>query len=230
MTQVIKLKRSSTAGAVPSNSDLALGEIAINTFDGKLYAKKDQGGSATVVEIGSNSTAILDTFSFTATNGQTTFTGNDSAGNSLSYNASNVEVFLNGVLLKGGGDDYTASNGSSVVLASGAEVSDILTVLAFSASVGSGDTVIDTFTGDGSTTNFTLSTNPKREENTSVFVNGVYQSKSTYSLSGGTTLIFTSAPANSAAIEVEIGTRSVNTEDVTTLLPSRAEIFFTASF
>ena len=138
-------------------------------------------------------------------------------------------MFLNGVLLKGGGDDYTASNGSSVVLASGADTSDILTVLAFSAAVGSGDTVIDTFTGDGSTTNFTLSTNPKREENTSIFVNGVYQSKSTYSLSG-TTLIFASAPSNSAAIEVEIGTRSVNTEDVTSLLPSRAEIFFTASF
>lgn len=229
MTQLIKLKRSSTAGAVPSAASLALGEIAINTFDGKLYAKKDQGGSAEVIQIGENSTAILDTFIFTATANQTTFTGNDSAGNSLAYNASNVEVFLNGVLLKGGGDDYTASNGSSVVLASGADTSDILTVLAFSAAVGSGDTVIDTFTGDGSTTNFTLSTNPKREENTSIFINGVYQSKSTYSITS-TTLIFASAPANSAAIEVEIGTRSVNTEDVTSLLPSRAEIFFTASF
>ena len=40
MTQLIKLKRSSTAGAVPSAASLALGEIAINTFDGKLYAKK----------------------------------------------------------------------------------------------------------------------------------------------------------------------------------------------
>jgi len=229
MTQVIKLKRSSSAGAVPSTSDLAIGEIAINTFDGKLYAKKDAGGSASVVEIGASSTAILDTFNFVvASDGQTAFSGNDSAGNSLAYNASNVEVYLNGVLLKGGGDDYTASNGTSVVLSVGAEASDQLTVLAFSASIGSGDTVIDTFTGDGSTTNFSLSTNPKREENTSVFVNGVYQTKSSYSVTG-TTLIFSSAPANSSAIEVEIGTRSVNTEDVTTLLPSRAEILFMAS-
>ena len=229
MTQVIKLKRSSTAGAVPSTSDLAIGEIAINTFDGKLYAKKDQSGSSSIIEIGSNSTAILDTFNFTvASDGQTAFTGNDSAGNSLAYNASNVEVFLNGVLLKGGGDDYTASNGTSVTLSAGAKADDQLTILAFSAAIGSGDTVIDTFTGDGSTTNFTLSTNPKREENTSIFVNGVYQSKSAYSVTG-TTLIFSSAPANSSAIEVEIGTRSVNTEDVTTLLPSRAEILFMAS-
>jgi len=229
MTQLIKLKRSATAGAVPSAASLALGEIAVNTFDGKLYAKKNAGGSVSVVEIGQNTTAILDTFSFiVASDGQTAFTGSDSNGNTLAYNASNVEVFLNGVLLKGGGDDYTASNGTSVTLSSGAEESDELTVLAFSAAIGSGDTVIDTFTGDGSTTNFSLSTNPKREENTSIFVNGVYQNKSTYSLSG-TTLIFSSAPANSSAIEVEIGTRSVNTEDVTTLLPSRAEILFMAS-
>ena len=33
MTQLIKLKRSSTAGAVPSAASLALGEIAINTFE-----------------------------------------------------------------------------------------------------------------------------------------------------------------------------------------------------
>ncbi len=229
MTQLIKLKRSATAGAVPSAASLALGEIAVNTFDGKLYAKKNAGGSVSVVEIGQNTTAILDTFSFiVASDGQTAFTGSDSNGNTLAYNASNVEVFLNGVLLKGGGDDYTASNGTSVTLSSGAEESDELTVLAFSAAIGSGDTVIDTFTGDGSTTNFSLSTNPKREENTSIFVNGVYQNKSTYSLSG-TTLIFSSAPANSSAIEVEIGTRSVNTEDVTSLLPSRAEILFMAS-
>jgi len=229
MTQLIKLKRSATAGAVPSAASLALGEIAVNTFDGKLYAKKNAGGSVSVVEIGQNTTAILDTFSFiVASDGQTAFTGSDSNGNTLAYNASNVEVFLNGVLLKGGGDDYTASNGTSVTLSSGAEESDELTVLAFSSAIGSGDTVIDTFTGDGSTTNFSLSTNPKREENTSIFVNGVYQNKSTYSLSG-TTLIFSSAPANSSAIEVEIGTRSVNTEDVTSLLPSRAEILFMAS-
>jgi len=229
MTQLIKLKRSATAGAVPSAASLALGEIAVNTFDGKLYAKKNAGGSVSVVEIGQNTTAILDTFSFiVASDGQTAFTGSDSNGNTLAYNASNVEVFLNGVLLKGGGDDYTASNGTSVTLSSGAEESDELTVLAFSAAIGSGDTVVDTFTGDASTTNFTLSTNPKREENTSIFVNGVYQSKSTYSISG-TTLIFSSAPANSSAIEVEIGTRSVNTEDVTSLLPSRAEILFMAS-
>ena len=51
MAQVIKLKRSSTEGAAPSTSDLALGEVGINTYDGKMYIKKNDG-SDSVVEIG----------------------------------------------------------------------------------------------------------------------------------------------------------------------------------
>ena len=41
----IKLKRSATAGKIPLTTDLDLGEIAINTYDGKLYIKKDVGGT-----------------------------------------------------------------------------------------------------------------------------------------------------------------------------------------
>ena len=36
MAQTIKLKRSNTAGNLPTTSDLALGEVAINTKDGKF--------------------------------------------------------------------------------------------------------------------------------------------------------------------------------------------------
>ena len=39
MAQTIKLKRSSQAGAIPGTSDLALGEVAINTADGRMYMK-----------------------------------------------------------------------------------------------------------------------------------------------------------------------------------------------
>ena len=40
MAQTIKLKRSGTQNAVPSTSQLALGEVALNTYDGKMYIKK----------------------------------------------------------------------------------------------------------------------------------------------------------------------------------------------
>ena len=38
MASIIKLKRSSTAGAVPQLSDIAEGELALNTQDQKLYS------------------------------------------------------------------------------------------------------------------------------------------------------------------------------------------------
>jgi len=61
--------------------------------------------------------------------------------------------------------------------------------------------LVDEFTGDGSDTTFTLSAAPANENNTQVFVGGVYQEKATYSISG-TTLTFSEAPANTVSIEV----------------------------
>jgi len=49
---IIRLKRSSTPGKIPLTSDLQLGELAVNTHDGKAYLKKDVGGVETVVNLG----------------------------------------------------------------------------------------------------------------------------------------------------------------------------------
>jgi hypothetical protein len=43
MANIIKHKRSSATGAVPTPADLALGELAINTTDGRLFTKKTDG-------------------------------------------------------------------------------------------------------------------------------------------------------------------------------------------
>ena len=56
-------------------------------------------------------------------------------------------------------------------------------------------------TGNGSTTAFTLSTAPGTENNTQVFLDGVYQEKGTYAVSGST-LTFSTAPPNGTSIEV----------------------------
>jgi archaellum component FlaG (FlaF/FlaG flagellin family) len=42
----IKLKRTGTAAKVPNISDLRLGELAINTFDGKLFFLKNDGSDS----------------------------------------------------------------------------------------------------------------------------------------------------------------------------------------
>lgn len=52
MANLIRIKRSGVTGRTPTISDLQLGELAINTYDGKLFAKKNNG-SESVIEIGS---------------------------------------------------------------------------------------------------------------------------------------------------------------------------------
>ena len=52
MATVIQFKRSSTQNDTPATSDLALGELAINTYHGRVYTEKNDG-SAAIVEVGS---------------------------------------------------------------------------------------------------------------------------------------------------------------------------------
>ena len=261
----IRLRRSAVSGSVPSTSDLNLGELAINTYDGKLYLKKDVSGTESVVEVGGNKfgtvavsgqssvvadtasdtltlaagsgmtittdastdtvtlaassttqqTAIWKEYVYTATNNQTSFSGSDDNSQTLSYITGYLQVFINGVL-QDNGTDYTATTGTSVVLVNGAASGDLVQISTFVKVLGSGDAVTDEFTGDGSTAAYTLSADPDVEDNTMVFLDGVYQEKSTYSVSG-TTLTFDSNIPNGVSIEVVIGTRNVTVEDVQNL-------------
>ena len=81
--------------------------------------------------------------SFTATGGQTSFA---TAG----YTPQFIDVYLNGVKLAPA--DYTATNGSDVVLASGATASDILEIVAYTPF----EIASQTFTGDTTANNFAV--------------------------------------------------------------------------
>ena len=48
---VIKIKRSAVAGKIPTSDQLPLGEVALNTYDGKFYASKDVGIGTTVFAV-----------------------------------------------------------------------------------------------------------------------------------------------------------------------------------
>ena len=216
MAQTIKLKRSSVAGNIPSTSDLALGEVAINTADGKMYIKKSVDGTDSIIDLSdSPQDAILQEYQFTASANQTTFSGADDNNDTLYYTAGAVQIFLNGILLDSG-VDYTATSNTSIVLAETVDANDYLQVFAFKQKISGGSVTVNTFTGNGSTTAFTLSVNPGDENNTRVFIDGVYQSKSNYSVSA-TTLTFTTAPPTGTAIEVESGNRDVALDTATNL-------------
>jgi hypothetical protein len=84
------------------------------------------------IEASAAQQAALVTYEYVATAGQTTFTGADANALTLSYIAGGIIVALNGVILRPG-DDYTASNGTSVVLSVAASLNDELKVCAFSS-------------------------------------------------------------------------------------------------
>lgn len=84
MAVKIELKRSAIPGKVPTISQLDLGELAINTYDGKVYLKQDDGVPQ-IIELVTNasgstvSTASYAIFAETAgfaEGGSGTFTGN----------------------------------------------------------------------------------------------------------------------------------------------------------
>jgi hypothetical protein len=67
--------------------------------------------------------------------------------------------------------------------------------------IGAASYQVQNFTGNGVTTVFTLSATSFGEDYTFVYINGVYQNKNTYTVSG-TTLTFSEAPPLTSKIEV----------------------------
>ena len=87
-------------------------------------------------------------FKYTATSSQTTFTGADDNSATLSYNPNSIIVTYNGIVLENV-SEYTATNGTSIVLTTGATVGSEVNIIAFEDIAYSGvmPTTGGTFTG-----------------------------------------------------------------------------------
>jgi hypothetical protein len=96
-------------------------------ISGNLYAGNIYTNGALI-----NNAAALTVYKYVATAGQTTFSGTDSNGATLAYTATGIFVTLNGVVLSNQ-LEYTATNGTSVVLGTAAELDDELNIYAFGA-------------------------------------------------------------------------------------------------
>lgn len=130
-----------------------------------------------------------------------TFTGDNSTvafitGSGI-LDENNTQIYLDGVYQSK--DNYIVS-GSTVTFSTAPPTGVAIEVVHIKAA-GTSTINDNQFTGDGSTTDFTLSQSVTDENNTFVFINGVYQDKSTYSILQST-LTFTTAPQNGYTIEV----------------------------
>ena len=156
--------------------------------------------SITIASSGSTSASdILKRFTYTTTGSTTAFTGNDDNSQSLSYTSGAVQVYLNGVLQELT-TDYAETNSTTITFVNAVASGNVVEIVAFYRTIGNGNSVVDQFTGDGSTTAFTVSTAPVSENNLLVYIDGVYQQKTDYTVSG-TTLTMDTAPGNGAVIE-----------------------------
>jgi hypothetical protein len=129
--------------------------------------------------------------SFTATGGQTTF--------SVTYTVGYIQVYLNGVLLNA--SDYTASNGTSVVLAVAASSGDIVETIAMSVTSVAipGTYTRTTITATAGQTSFTATYTVNYVQ---VYVNGMLLNPSDYTATSGTAVVLGVAASAGDLIDV----------------------------
>ena len=104
-----------------NDGTVTAGDKGMWVYDGAAWIKASAAAQAALV-----------TYEYIATAGQTTFSGSDANAATLAYTAGGLIVSLNGVVLKPG-DDYTATNGTSIVLIVAAALNDELCAYAFSS-------------------------------------------------------------------------------------------------
>ena len=87
-------------------------------------------------------------FDYTASQGQTAFTGADDDGKVLNFTVGQIEVYVNGILMDD--SDFTTTGTGTVTLASAANLNDVVNVVSFESNIPDNDYVPasgGTFTG-----------------------------------------------------------------------------------
>lgn len=111
-------------------------------------------------------------------------------------NENNIQIYIDGVYQS---KDTYSTSGATVTFSTAPAAGSSIEFMHYVAV--SGVVEVNLFTGDGSDTTFDISTTIATENKTQIYIDGVYQSKDTYS-TNGTTVTFSTAPANGAKIEI----------------------------
>ena len=200
---VVKIKQSAVAGRLPTHNtgnatDIAQGELALNTADQKLYSKD---GSGSIFQIGgggaSGAVSILTT-EFVATSSQTSF--------AVTYSVSNdhINVYFNGVWLPP--TDFTATSGTAVVLDTGAPVGTEIVIQKIQALNLANGSDIDEheFTATAGQTSFTISGGYTTASDVEVYVNGVKLRAGDFTSTSGTVVVLGSGAVVNDEVTIRI--------------------------
>jgi hypothetical protein len=155
---------------------LAAGALYFSTTENVM---KVYDGASWITATSAGATSLL-RFRYVATSGQTTFSGADAAAATLTYTVNNIAVHRNGVTLDT--SEYTASNGTSIVLNVAAGTGDIVDIIAFKSF-----TVADALSAvSGGTVNGAVTVTGALTTNGAFVAGGTMKGASTIGVGGAT--------------------------------------------
>ena len=202
----IKLRRSGVAGKIPTTAQLDLGEIALNTYDGRLYVKKEVSGVQSIVSFSGSPASESTVYLFTATGDGSTV---DFVLPTIPVSEQNVFAYLNGVLQHT--SEFSLVNGNTLRFTSAPISTDdieVRVVAPESASVVvrdyqqyvySGLSAVSSVSG-ADDNNLTLTYDIGKVE---VYANGVrLVDGSDYAATNGTSIVFQGSQTITGTVEV----------------------------
>lgn len=183
-----------------NGSLLAASDYTFNSTKVDLIVAADSGDILNVIKFSGNDTgasAIQQRhYVYTATSGQTIFTGADDNAATLSYTQGRVNVYLNGLLLLDTVDYTQNAAGNTITFTSGVTAGHIVNIQTLSGNTGSFAPLSQTlyeFTADSGQTVFTgtddnAATLDFSDDKVVVYLNGILLTSTDYTLSDGNTV------------------------------------------
>ena len=183
-----------------NGSLLAASDYTFNSTKVDLIVAADSGDILNVIKFSGNdtgATAIQQRhYVYTATSGQTIFTGADDNAATLSYTQGRVNVYLNGLLLLDTVDYTQNAAGNTITFTSGVTAGHIVNIQTLSGNTGSFAPLSQTlyeFTADSGQTVFTgidnnATTLDFSNDKVVVYLNGILLTSTDYTLSDGNTV------------------------------------------
>ena len=179
-------------------------------FDGVYQSKDTYSTSGSIITFSENvesgveievvhlkvaDITTLNSNQFTGTGTQTDFTLAQSIDNK-----DKAFVFIQGVYQEK--STYTI-DGQTLSFLTAPDDGYTIEVVTFSTLSVAADTLyLDSFSGNGTQTDYTISASPSTENAVDIYINGLYQDKSTFSVSGST-VTFSTPPPSTSTIEVK---------------------------
>ena len=114
MAQIVKLRRSAVPGRKPTNAQLELGELSINTSDGKVYFAKSGSLGPSIEELVSTNTVNTGSVNVSGSInliGQQTITGSLIVTNGVGYINTGLIAENSDLTLTSGSNIYVEDNG-----------------------------------------------------------------------------------------------------------------------